>query len=52
MRHKEEVAILPITVLVYSLVIYAVAKYLNELIMTKQGKTQKTFADEIVVHRH
>jgi hypothetical protein len=52
MRHKEEVAILPITVLVYSLVIYAVAKYLNELIMRKQGKTQKTFADGIVVHRN
>jgi hypothetical protein len=31
MRHKEEVSILPITVLAYSLVIYAVAKYLKEL---------------------
>jgi hypothetical protein len=31
MRHKEEVAILPITVLVYSLVIFAMAKYLKTL---------------------
>jgi hypothetical protein len=28
MRHKEEVSILPITVLVYSLVVYAITKYL------------------------
>lgn len=30
MRHKEEVSILPITVLVYSLVIYGIAKYFFE----------------------
>jgi hypothetical protein len=29
MRHKEEVAILPITVLVYSLIVFAIAKYLR-----------------------
>jgi hypothetical protein len=29
MRHKEEVSILPVTVLAYSLVIYAGAKYLR-----------------------
>jgi hypothetical protein len=29
MRHKEEVSILPITVLAYSLVIFAMAKYLR-----------------------
>ena len=36
-RHKEEVSILPITVLVYSLVTYAVAKYLKKLF----ARTQK-----------
>jgi hypothetical protein len=36
MRHKEEVSILPITVLAYSLVIYAIAKYLNELFLSKR----------------
>jgi hypothetical protein len=29
MRHKEEVSILPITVLAYSIVIYAVANQIN-----------------------
>jgi hypothetical protein len=29
MRHKEEVSILPVTVLAYSLVIFALAKYLQ-----------------------
>jgi hypothetical protein len=51
MRHKEEVAILPITVLAYSLVIYAVAKYLRALFMRKQIKSQQSLAEEIVVHR-
>jgi hypothetical protein len=37
MRHKEEVAILPITVLVYSLVIFAFAKYFRELCGRKQN---------------
>jgi hypothetical protein len=35
-RHKEEVSILPITVLAYSLVIYAVAKYLKTLVVRKR----------------
>jgi hypothetical protein len=35
MRHKEEVSILPITVLVYSLVIYAVTKHLKILFARK-----------------
>jgi len=35
MRHKEEVSILPITVLVYSLVIYALAKYFRKLLQRK-----------------
>jgi hypothetical protein len=51
MRHKEEVAIRPITVLAYSLVIYAVAKYLKALFMRKQIKSQQPIAEEIVVHR-
>jgi hypothetical protein len=38
MRHKEEVSILPITVLAYSLVIYAVAKYLKLLLMRKKAR--------------
>jgi hypothetical protein len=37
MRHKEEVSILPITVLAYSLVIYAVAKYLKTLVIRKRN---------------
>jgi hypothetical protein len=37
MRHKEEVAILPIAVLAYSLVIYAMAKYLRTLVARKQS---------------
>jgi hypothetical protein len=37
MRHKEEVSILPITVLAYSLVIYAVAKYLKTLVVRKRN---------------
>jgi hypothetical protein len=36
-RHKEEVSILPITVLAYSLVIYAVAKYLKTLVVRKRN---------------
>jgi hypothetical protein len=35
MRHKEEVSILPITVLGYSLVIFAMAKYLRTLLARK-----------------
>jgi hypothetical protein len=38
MRHKEEVSILPITVLVYSLVIYATAKYLRESFARERNK--------------
>jgi hypothetical protein len=38
MRHKEEVSILPITVLAYSLVIYALAKYLKTLSMEKRNR--------------
>jgi hypothetical protein len=38
MRHKEEVSILPITVLVYSLVIYAMAKNLKEFIARERNK--------------
>jgi hypothetical protein len=38
MRHKEEVAILPITALVYSLAIFALAKHLRELIFRKRNK--------------
>ncbi len=38
MRHKEEVSILPITVLVYSLVIYAMAKYLRIFLAKNQTK--------------
>jgi hypothetical protein len=38
MRHKEEVSILPITVLTYSLVIYALVKYLRALVVRKRDK--------------
>jgi hypothetical protein len=38
MRHKEEVAILPVTVLAYSLVIFAIAKYLRDLFLRNQIK--------------
>ncbi len=41
MRHKEEVSILPITVLAYSLVIYAVAKYLKELFVRERNRLIK-----------
>jgi hypothetical protein len=37
MRHKEEVSILPITVLVYSLVIYALVKYIGSLLLEKKA---------------
>jgi hypothetical protein len=37
MRHKEEVSILPITVLAYSLVIYAVARYLKTLVVRERN---------------
>jgi hypothetical protein len=33
MRHKEEVSILPVTVLVYALVIFAAANFLKGFIM-------------------
>ena len=39
MRHKEEVSILPITVLVYSLVFFALLKYFRDLLERKQGKS-------------
>jgi hypothetical protein len=38
MRHKEEVSILPITVLAYSLVIFAVAKYLRGLFIRERNR--------------
>jgi hypothetical protein len=38
MRHKEEVSILPIAVLVYSLVIYAIAKYFREFFSKVRNK--------------
>lgn len=38
MRHKEEVSILPITVLGYSLVIFAIAKYLKELFVRERNR--------------
>jgi hypothetical protein len=38
MRHKEEVSILPITVLVYSLVIFAIAKNINRMLVIKPCK--------------
>jgi hypothetical protein len=38
MRHKEEVAILPITALAYSLVIFAMAKYLMTFLFGKSNK--------------
>ncbi len=38
MRHKEEVSILPITVLAYSLVIFAIAKYLKELFVRERNR--------------
>jgi hypothetical protein len=38
-RHKEEVSILPITVLVYSLVIFAMAKYLKTFVLRKRNQT-------------
>jgi hypothetical protein len=38
MRHKEEVSILPITVLAYSLVIFAIAKYLKELFARERNR--------------
>jgi hypothetical protein len=37
-RHKEEVSILPITVLVYSLIIFAMAKYLKAFIVRKRSR--------------
>ena len=41
MRHKEEVSILPITVLAYSLVIFAIAKYLKELFVRERNRLNK-----------
>jgi hypothetical protein len=38
MRHKEEVSILPITVLVYSLVIFALVNYFRVPFLMRQGK--------------
>jgi hypothetical protein len=38
MRHKEEVSILPVTVLAYSLVIFAIAKYLKVMFVRKQNR--------------
>jgi hypothetical protein len=38
MRHKEEVSILPIAVLVYSLVVFAAAKCLKALILRERNK--------------
>jgi hypothetical protein len=41
MRHKEEVSILPVTVLAYSLVIFAIAKYLKELFVRERSRLIK-----------
>jgi hypothetical protein len=41
MRHKEEVSILPITVLAYSLVIFAISKYLKELFVRERNRLIK-----------
>jgi hypothetical protein len=41
MRHKEEVSILPVTVLAYSLVIFAIAKYLKELFVRERNRLNK-----------
>ena len=41
MRHKEEVSILPVTALAYSLVIYAAATYFRELFLTRQNKNSQ-----------
>ena len=41
MRHKEEVSILPITVLAYSLVIFAIGKYLKELFVRERNRLNK-----------
>ena len=41
MRHKEEVSILPITVLAYSLVIFAIGKYLKELFVRERNRLIK-----------
>jgi hypothetical protein len=38
MRHKEEVSILPVTVIAYSLVIYAAAKYLKTILVRLRNK--------------
>jgi hypothetical protein len=38
MRHKEEVAILPVTVLAYSLAIFAIAKYLKQLMVRERNR--------------
>jgi hypothetical protein len=38
MRHKEEVSILPTTVLAYSLVIYAISKYFRALIVRQRNR--------------
>jgi hypothetical protein len=38
MRHKEEVSILPITVLGYSLVIFALIQYFRTLLVRNQNK--------------
>jgi hypothetical protein len=38
MRHKEEVSILPTTVLAYSLVIFTIAKYLKTVIVRERKK--------------
>jgi hypothetical protein len=37
MRHKEEVSILPITVLAYSLVIFSIASYGKKFLVTKSS---------------
>jgi hypothetical protein len=38
MRHKEEVSILPITVLAYSLVIFALAQYFRALFVKQRSQ--------------
>jgi hypothetical protein len=47
MRHKEEVSILPTTVLVYSLVIFALAKYVKQFLIENERNLPRSFRQRI-----
>ncbi len=47
MRHKEEVSILPTTVLVYSLVVFALATFLKDF-FTKEPNSRSRLEDSIL----